>query len=263
MVTDGMLGLYLGVIILGTVHGILPDHGWPVASMYALNQTRTWLHGIVAGFILGFGHLVSSITVVVVYFWTISYLDITEIHWLNYVAGAVLILLGIREYMKGGHSHDHGGHDTHDHDHDHDHDHEHEHDHDDYDHGHERPGWLARIKMAIPFVGSDEAHAHTHTLEEQADERGLLGIAAFAFALGFAHNEEIEIIAICTGTEYCLELMLAYALAVLVAVMAMTLLLIAGFENFEDQVEEYRGYLPVITASVLIIMGFAFILGVF
>lgn len=257
MIFDGMLGLYLGVIVLGLVHGILPDHGWPVASMYAMNQKRTWLHGLLSGFILGFGHLVSSITVVVVYFWALSYFDLTEIHWLNYVAGAMLIILGVREYVRGGHSHDIGGNGN-DHEHDHDHDHDHDHHHEDDD-----PGLLTKIKMVIPFVGSEEAHEHTHSLEEKADERGLYGIAIFAFALGFAHNEEIEIIAICTGTAYCLELMLAYALAVLFAVMAMTLLLIAGFEHFEDRVEEYRGYLPTITASVLIIMGLAFIFGVF
>ncbi|WP_254863712.1 hypothetical protein [Halovivax gelatinilyticus] len=299
MIPDGTLGLYLGVMVLGAVHGILPDHGWPVAAMYAMNQKRTWLHGLASGFILGFGHLVSSITVVLVYFWALSYFDLTEIHGLHYLAGAVLIILGVREYVRGGHSHDHvhadeDGHDHDDHDHDdhahaqdgehdhahddhahddgqvHDHDHD-DHDHDDHahahdgghDHGPESPGWLRKIKMAIPFVGSDEAHEHTHSLEERADERGLYGIAAFAFLLGFAHNEEIEIIAICTGSDQCLELMFAYALTVLIAVVAMTLLLIAGFERYKDRIEQYQGYLPTITAAVLVIMGLAFIAGVF
>lgn len=252
MLGDGTLGLYFGVIVLGTVHGILPDHGWPVASMYAINKERTWLHGFISGFILGFGHLVSSIAVVVVYFWALSYFDLTEIHWMNYVAGGILIILGIREYVKGGHSHDHGG--GHDHEHDHEHDHPHE---------EEQPGRLTKLKRAIPFVGGDEGHEHSHSLEEQADQRGLMGITIFAFALGFAHNEEIEIIAICTGSTSCLELMLAYALAVLIAVITMTLLLIAGFQHFEDRVKKYEHLLPTVTAAVLIIMGLAFIVGIF
>ena len=254
MIPDGTLGLYLGVIVLGAVHGILPDHGWPVAAMYAMNQKRTWLHGLASGFILGFGHLVSSITVVLVYFWALTYFDLTEIHGLHYLAGAMLILLGVREYVRGGHSHDRVHADDHGHDYAQDGGH---------DHGSETPGWLRKIKMAIPFVGTDEAHEHTHSLEERADERGLYGIAMFAFLLGFAHNEEIEIIAICTGSDQCLELMLAYALTVLVAVMVMTMLLIAGFERYKDRIEEYQGYLPRVTAAVLILMGFAFIAGVF
>lgn len=262
MFGDGLVGLYLGVIILGTVHGILPDHGWPVASMYALTKKRQYLYGFLAGFILGFGHLVSSIAVVLAYFWTLSYFELTEIHWLNYVAGGVLVILGVREYLRGGHSHAHPG-GEHDHDHEHDHHHEHDATHHGHDHDEAASGWVARVKRLIPFVGSEAAHHHSHSLEEQADERGLLGIAIFAFALGFAHNEEIEIIAICTGTAYCLELMLAYALAVLGAVIAMTLLLIAGFDHFEDRVKRYEGYLPTITAAVLIIMGIAFIVGVF
>lgn len=246
MFGDGAVGLFVGAITLGVAHGITPDHGWPVASMYALNRERTWLHGVLSGFILGVGHLVSSIAVVVAYFFALGYFGLIEIHWLDYVAGAILIALGVREYGTGGHRHDHAG--------GHDHDHEHGH------HHAEPTGRLARLRAAIPFVG--DGHDHPHSLEEQADERGLMGIAAFAFALGFAHNEELEMIAICTGSSYCLELMLAYALAVLLAVITMTLGLIAGFEHYEDHIREYQGYLPTVTAAVLIVMGLAFIAGI-
>lgn len=241
-ISGGLFGLFLGAIILGTVHGILPDHGWPVAAMYSLNQKQSYLHGLISGFVLGFGHLVSSIFVVVAYFWALNYFDVSGLPYMDQFAGAILIILGVREYVRGGHSHDHG----------------------DHDHGEANgDGLLAKIKMFVPFVGSDDAHEHTHSLEERADERGLWGITAFAFILGFAHNEEIEIIAICTGSIHCLELMFAYAMAVLIMCITMTLLLIAGFEHFEDSVEEYRDYLPVVTASVLILMGFGFVVGLF
>lgn len=265
MIPEGTLGLFLGVMSLGAVHGILPDHGWPVASMYSINQKRPWLHGIASGFILGFGHLVSSITVVLVYFWALTYFDLTDIHGLHYIAGAMLIILGVREYMRGGHSHDHNGSRSHGHGDGHDHGHS---DHNHGEHAHDNHSsrlqrLLNKIKVVVPFVRSEEAHEHTKSLEEQADERGLYGIAVFAFLLGFSHNEEIEIIAICTGSNQCLELMFAYALTVLVAVMTMTLLLIAGFGHYQEQIEKYKDYLPTVTAAVLILMGIGFMAGLF
>ena len=247
----GLIWLFVGAIVLGTVHGILPDHGWPVAAMYSLNQERSYLHGFISGFILGFGHLVSSIFVVVAYFWALNYFDLTQIPYMSQVAGVILVILGLREYMRGGHSHDHGegGHDHGEGGHDHD------------GHGEsDNDGLFSKVKMFIPFLG-DDTHAHDQSLEERADERGLWGITAFAFILGFAHNEEIEMIAICTGSLHCLELMFVYAMAVLIMCVSMTLLLVAGFERFEDTVKEYRSYLPVITAFVLVVMGFLFIGG--
>ena len=282
-------GLYLGAILLGFVHGIEPGHGWPVAATYALDQPNKWLHGFAASFLLGFGHLVSSIAMVAVFFWAKSYFGLTQIGWMNYVAGALLIALGIREYFYG-HSHDHGGgHDHGDHDHDHGHDnghgHSHDHDngqrtfsaepavvvndgghghhdhhHDDHDHG--NGGVLARITSNIPFVGG-HSHSHDHGSMEEATDRGLLGIAGFAFVLGFAHEEEFEIIALCAGSNYCLELMGAYAITVIVGIVGLTLLLIAGYTHYEERVERYTPYLPVFSAAVLIIMGVGFIVGVF
>jgi len=32
---------YLGVVLIGLVHGAEPGHGWPVAASYALNRSRT------------------------------------------------------------------------------------------------------------------------------------------------------------------------------------------------------------------------------
>jgi hypothetical protein len=41
---------------------------------------------------------------VVVYFWALSYFGLTQIGWMNYVAGTLLIGLGIWQYFSG---HDH------------------------------------------------------------------------------------------------------------------------------------------------------------
>lgn len=290
------VGLLVGAVALGAIHGIEPGHGWPVAASYALDQTNKWLYGFAASFILGVGHLISSIAMVAVFFYAKSYFSLTQVDEpielvagiflggpISIVAGVLLILLGIREYRHG---HSHGGHghsESHPHEHEGGHSHENptphknvptdvghhshqdgrDHSHDDRSHGHdhdETGGLLARLKSFIPFVGG---HSHSHGRLDEATDRGLLGIAWFAFLLGFAHEEEFEIIALCAGSSYCLELMSAYALTVIVGIVGLTLLLIAGYEKYEDTVEQYTPYLPAFSATVLIVMGVGFILGVF
>lgn len=247
------LGVFVGASVLGFVHGVLPDHGWPVAAMWALDQRNKWLYGALSGGILGIGHLVSSIAVVVAFFWAQSTLGLTDLGWLDYVAGGLLIVLGVREYVHG-HSHDHGdhsnGHDADAHPGDNDGG-EHSHDRDTGDHSHDHDGDSDH--------GADHGHDHA---ADGVDERGLWGIVAFSFALGFAHNEEIEILALCTGSTACLELMTVYALSVLAAVVAMTLLLVAGFERYESRLADHEDTVSAITAAVLVAMGLGFVLGV-
>ncbi|SDR27259.1 ABC transporter permease [Natronobacterium texcoconense] len=299
------LGVVVGVIVIGFVHGVLPDHGWPIAAMYALNRNRRLLYGLLAALILGVGHLISSVVLVLAYFWFSAFAEFAEGPWMRYVAGALLILLGIHEYRNGGHGHvhehddhEHGhdghghaghehGHDGHGHaGHEHGHDghghagHEHGHDshghsgheHTDHSHEHGHPndadvhhghdhsddgedGLLERIRAFLPGGGG-----HQHLSEEHA-ERGLAALGTTALLLGFAHEEPIQILAICVGTEACLELMLIYSLAVIVAIVLPTLLLIAGYEHHRERVEKLTPYLPTITAVVLIAMGLAFIVG--
>lgn len=212
---DGLVGLALGASVLGLTHGLQPGHGWAIAASYALDKPNKWLYGAVTSLLLGIGHLVSSVAMVFAYFWAISYVGISQLDWMHYVAGVLLVALGIWQYVRG---HDHG--------------------HDDHDHG-------------------------DHDRAEADPDRGLVGIVTLAFALGFTHNEEFDIIAICTGSTYCLELMLLYSLAVIVSLVGATLLLIAGYERYEARLEGYTEYLPVITAVILVLMGFGFILGVF
>ncbi|NEU58205.1 hypothetical protein [Halorussus sp. MSC15.2] len=321
MIPGDAVGLFAGAVALGVAHGIEPGHGWPVAASYAMDQSNQWLYGFAASFLLGFGHLVSSIAMVVVFFFAKRHFELTQINEpiellgvqlggpVGIVAGVVLVLLGVREYYHG-HSHSHGGggddhshgHDGSSHDHgDHSHGHGesgHSHDghvaHDDqryhvadnatayrmdkseagrdaddhsHDHGHshdhdhpepEEPGLLGSIKLAIPFVGG-----HSHGSADDAAERGLWGIAGFAFVLGFAHEEEFEIIAMCAGSDYCLSLMTVYALTVILGIVALTLLLVAGYQHYEERVERYTDYLPAFSAAVLILMGLGFVTGLF
>ena len=292
------LGLVAGVVALGIVHGVLPDHGWPIAATYALSQRKKWLRGTLAALILGIGHLVSSVALVLAYFWFSSFADFAEGPWMKPLAGGLLIALGIYEYVSGGHGHVHEHGDGHDHDHEHgdgndhhhehgaDHDHSHHHEHGaDHDHSHHHEhgadhehadavdqtgvavddesvsadddrslGVIARIRSMFPGGG------HVHPTQEHA-EQGLLTLGAIALLLGFAHEEPIQILAICAGTEFCLELMLIYSVAVIGAILAPTLLLIAGYERHRERIERWTPHLPTITAIVLVAVGLWFVVG--
>ena len=275
------LVVVLGVVAIGFVHGVLPDHGWPIAATYALNRRRRLFYGFLAALILGVGHLISSVVLVLAYFWFATFAEFAEGPWMGPLAGTVLILLGIHEYRNGGHEHGIDGHENHDghgHHHEEGHDHgRHQHDehthhtnggddrtlardedghehHHHHEHDHDEAGLLVRIRSALPGGG------HQHLTEEHA-ERGLFALGTTALLLGFAHEEPIQILAICAGTDACLELMVIYSLAVIVAIIAPTLLLIAGYERHRERIERYTPYLPAITATALIGMGLAFILG--
>ncbi|AJF26690.1 hypothetical protein JZX76_03135 [Haloarcula hispanica] len=287
------LGLFLGAIALGAVHGLEPGHGWPVAASYALDQSNAWLSGFAASLLLGVGHLVSSIAMVFAFFYAKAYFDLTQaneplelaagVHIggpVSIVAGCLLIVLGIREY-RYGHDHGHGdAAETHDHQaasgHDHEHgevnanshtdsnsqDHQHQHhghSHgSNHSHGDDSGGLWSRVFGRLPLVGG---HSHAHNGLDDAADRGLFGIAWFAFLLGFAHEEEFEIIALCAGSPYCLELMSAYAATVIVALVGLTMALIAGYQQHEAAVERYTPYLPLVSAVVLVTMGLGFVAG--
>jgi len=287
MVSDPTVQLFAGAVALGAVHGAEPGHGWPVAATYAMEKSHRWLSGLAASAIIGIGHLVSSIAMVVVFFLAKSYFSLTRVNEpfvvfgapiggpVDVVAGVVLVALGIREYRHGRshghsedqHSHDHGDGGGHAHEHDGSHaheahshaDHEHGHAHDDHDHDHGSGGVVPRLLSLFPGVDLSDGHESA----EEAAERGLWGIASFAFLLGFAHEEEFEIIALCLGSSYCLELMLAYALTVIAGIVGLTLLLIAGYERYEQRVSHYAQYFPVVSAVVLVAMGLGFVAGLF
>ena len=257
--------LLLGTIVLGAVHGIEPGHGWPVAASYALDRANKWFYGFAASLIIGIGHLISSIAMVGAFFYAKSYFNLTQVNEpitifggvqiggpVSLIAGVLLIVLGVREYVHG-HSYGHSN-DSREYYHQRD-EHTHPHNHD-----HSQGGLVIRIEERIPLV---DRHAHSRDDPHEIADRGLLGIAWFAFVLGFAHEEEFEIIALCAGSSYCLELMVAYASTVIVGIVALTTLLIAGYHHFEEQVKRYTPYLPIFSATVLIIMGVGFITGIF
>ena len=255
LLPPGSLPVFGGAVVLGVIHGAEPGHGWPIAATYALDREHKWRQGLLASLLLGLGHLVSSLAVVGVFFLAKSALDLERLNAplsvfgvpvggpVGIVAGVLLVALGVREYRKGhAHGHEHGHHDDHDHADDragHD-----DHDHGDHDHGH-----------------NDDGHGHRHFTRDDLDRTGLTGLVWTAFVLGFVHEEEFEIIGLCLGSTVCLELMLVYALAVMVALCGLTLLLIAGYYRYEARVERFAEHFPTISAVVLVAMGLGFALG--
>lgn len=227
-------GLVAGVIALGVVHGVLPDHGWPIAATYALDRPRKWVSGTIAALVLGVGHLISSVALVLAYFWFSRFAAFAEGPWMKPLAGGLLIVLGIYEYLNAGHG-------------------SHHHDHEDHEHEATDGGWRTRL---TPSGG----HAH---LDERHAQQGLTSLGITALLLGFAHEEPIQILAICAGTDRCLELMLVYSGAVIVAILVPTLLLIAGYQRHRERIQRYTPYLPTITAAVLVLVGTGFVVGVF
>ena len=272
------LWLIGGVIALGVVHGVLPDHGWPIAATYALERPRKLISGSIAALVIGIGHLFSSIVLVIAYYLFSSFAAFAEGPWMGVVAGGLLILLGVYEYYQF-HQHkstsskpvhqeetDHANHSqqspispeataadeatphraedgaartsqsAENRHAGHAHDHEHHHD----DSGHD--------------------HGHQHLTEEHA-RQGLQSLGVTALVLGFAHEEPIQILAICAGTNACFELMVLYSFAVIVAILIPTLLLIVGYKRHRERIEQYTPYLPLVTALVLVTVGAGFILG--
>lgn len=222
--------LIAGVIGIGLVHGVLPDHGWPIAATYALRQRRRFAAGAIAAIVIGVGHLLSSLALVAAFLLLADTLALHETRWLPMTAGALLVALGVWELLgvRSGHSHHHH----------HDHDHEH--------HG---GGWWAGL------------HQWVHARLGSPAERGLVQLATVAILLGVAHEEPIQILAICAGTSHCLALMVIYSLAVIVALLVPTLLLIAGYERHQALVERHLPHLSIVTAVILIAMGGWFLVG--
>jgi len=98
---SGVVGLALGASAFGLVHGLAPGHGWAIAASYALDKPNKWFYGAASSLILGVGHPISSIAMVLLYFSALSYFDLTQIGWMHYVAGAMLIGLGIWQCFVG------------------------------------------------------------------------------------------------------------------------------------------------------------------
>ena len=90
---------YIGVAMIGLLHGLEPGHGWPVAMLYSVRRKNVLLSATVSSGIIGVAHLISSIAVVIAYVLLETWLDF-DIPWLKYVAAGLLLILAFRMWRE-------------------------------------------------------------------------------------------------------------------------------------------------------------------
>jgi len=122
-----MESAYLGVIVLGFLHGLDPGHGWPVAFLYSVRKDRSLFYGFLSSGIISFFHFVSSVAVAIAYMLFRPFLDIS-IPLLKYVAAAILVILAyafftedVKDESENQHGHLHENSEEIEHAHKHEH----------------------------------------------------------------------------------------------------------------------------------------------
>ena len=218
----------LGVVILGLLHGLEPGHGWPVAMLYSVRKRNPTLSAILSSSIIGLGHLISSIAVVIAYVLLSSWLDF-EAPWLKYLAAGILLLLALKLYREkadglekqNGHIHANNPEIEHEHEHEH-------------------PGQ------------SQHTHWHKHSIDIAL---GLWGLAWFAFLLGFAHEEEFALLALVASGINAWVLMISYGVAVLLGLIIVTVASVKIYKALQPKLIRYERYIPKISAGLLVAMA--------
>jgi ABC-type nickel/cobalt efflux system permease component RcnA len=178
--------------------------------------------------IIGIGHLASSIAVVVAYVLLQKWLNF-EAPWIKYLAAALLLVLAFKLFrekvddLERQHGHNHSGNPEIEHQHEHEH----------------------------PRQG-----LHTHKHKHKATVAlSLLGLASFAFILGFAHEEEIALLALVAGGLNAWILMVAYGVSVLLGLVVATIVGVKVYKQFQPRLARYEKYIPKISAVLLVVMA--------
>lgn len=223
---------FIAVAFMGLLHGLEPGHGWPIATLYATGSSSPLLSGFLSSSIIAIFHMVSSIAVVAVFVALKSFVGFS-LPYVNYIAGGALIILAAKyllerpkDELQDQHRHVHE---------DFEGEHEHEHQHPD---------------------GTKHAHRHKHVKRVFLT---LWSIASVAFILGFAHEEEFALLSLAVGGIDPLALMLTYALAVMVALIGITLLSVRIYKRLD--LGKYDHLIPKISGFIMLVMGISFILG--
>jgi ABC-type nickel/cobalt efflux system permease component RcnA len=90
--------MYTSAAALGVLHGSDPSHGWPLALTFAAKRGSA-LSGLLASLVLALGHLASSIAVVAA-IWLLGRIVISYLHVVQLIAGALLLLIGVRSLLR-------------------------------------------------------------------------------------------------------------------------------------------------------------------
>ncbi len=219
---------YIGVVMIGLLHGFEPGHGWPVAVLYSMRKRNAVASATLSSSIIGIGHLASSIAVVVAYVLLQKWLNF-EAPWIKYVAAALLLVLAFKLFrekvddLERQHGHNHIGNPEIEHEHEHEH-------------------------------SGQGRHTHKHK-HRAAVALSLLSLASFAFILGFAHEEEIALLALVAGGLNAWILMVAYGVSVLLGLIVATIVGVKVYKQFQTKLARYEKYIPKISAGLLVVMA--------
>lgn len=228
--------VFLGIIAFGLLHGINPSHGWTVAVLYSIRNKRPLLSSLTSSSILAGAHFLSSIVVVAAFLFVTMFIQIPQTY-LNY---AVAAALGILAYLFWKEKTE---------------------DLIETQHGHQHHDFTEQLEHEHPHWHSGTGnHIHLH-LHQKRSLPTLTAIAAFALVLGFAHEEEFVILTLAVGGINPLFLMIAYATAVAVGLIGVTILAVKVYSYIQHKVIQYTKYLPKISALILAAMAVGFAVG--
>ena len=229
--------VFLGIITFGLLHGINPSHGWTVAVLYSIRNKRPILSSLTSSSILAGAHFLSSIVVVAAFIFVTMFIQIPQTY-LNY---AVAAALGALAYLFWKEKTE---------------------DLIETQHGHLHHDFTEELEHEHPHWHSGKGnHIHLH-LHQKRSLPTLTAIAAFALVLGFAHEEEFVILTLAVGGINPLLLMVAYATAVAVGLIGVTVLTVKVYSYIQHKVIQYTKYLPKISALILAAMAVGFAVGV-
>ncbi len=186
-----------------------------------------------ASSIISFAHFVSSIAVVVAYVVFTNLVTLPS-KVMSLVATGLLVILGVMFLREATE------------------------DIEESQHGHLHPGLFDSMEHEHEHPHLDgRQHTHLH-LHEEREVLTLRRIAAVAFVLGFAHEEEFALLAFVMAGLNPWVLMTTYAFAVTGSILAATLAGLKMVEAFESRITKYQRYLPKISGIILLAMAAVF-----
>ena len=79
--------------------------------------------------------------------------------------------------------------------------------------------------------------------------------------LGFAHEEEFALLALAVGGVDPLILMVTYALAVMAALIGISVFSVIAYSQVQSRLEKYEYLIPKVTGLILLLTAATFLLG--
>jgi len=97
--------VYLGVLIIGLIHGLEPGHGWPIATLYSLRKDKKYIFALLSSFIISFFHFISSIAVVLVFILINKKFNLSSSPVIRILGAVMLFYMAYKFWTEHGHEH--------------------------------------------------------------------------------------------------------------------------------------------------------------